>query len=129
MTPVGQPLDQGLPVFALAFSADGKTLATGGADNAVWLWDLTDPAHVSQIGQPLRGHTDSISGLVFAPDGKALLSGSRDRTVRASDLDLERVIRRICASTGSPLNEGNWPQVVSPDLPFREPCTGTVPAR
>ena len=39
----------------VAFSPDGHTLAAGSADGRIWLWNVTDPAHATQIGQPLTG--------------------------------------------------------------------------
>ena len=68
--------------FALTFSADGLTLASGGADRSIKLWDAI-------TGDPLAtltGHTDRISGLAFSPNGKTLASGSFDRTVKLWDV-------------------------------------------
>lgn len=77
--PLGDPL-QGHPdfVFALAFSPDGKLLATGGQDKTIRLWDLgTGEA----AGLPLNRHLDSVTSLAFSPDGALLASGSLDNTL------------------------------------------------
>jgi WD40 repeat protein len=37
---IGRPLNHSGAVFAVVFSPDGKTLATGSADNKAWLWKL-----------------------------------------------------------------------------------------
>jgi Trypsin-like peptidase domain/WD domain, G-beta repeat len=56
-------------VVSVAFSPDGKTLATASADTTVRLWNLTDPTHPSLLAQPLTGHTDGVVSVAFSPDG------------------------------------------------------------
>jgi WD40 repeat protein len=71
-------------VLSLAFSPDGKTLASGGgfADSDIRLWDAVTG---KQIGQ-LEGHDSWVSALVFSPDGKKLISSSADQTIRTWDV-------------------------------------------
>src|SRR5262249_2556878 len=53
---IGQPLQgHGDTVLSVAFSPDGKTLASGSADGVIILWDV---ATRQPIGQPLKGHDD-----------------------------------------------------------------------
>jgi WD40 repeat protein len=68
-------------VNAVAFSPDGKTLASASRDRTVKLWDAGSGATL----QKLVGHTNGVSAVAFSPDGKTLASASRDRTVKLWD--------------------------------------------
>jgi WD40 repeat protein len=79
---IAEPLSGHLStVNAVAFTADGQILATGGGDGSVLLWDLTNRNRPKQIAYRLTGHRDSISSVTFTPDGHTLIAGSYDNTV------------------------------------------------
>lgn len=81
--PVCQPLTGHTgTVFRMAFSPDGRLLATGSTDTTARLWDT---ATGQPVGEPLTGHTECVAGVAFSPDGRLLATGSLDRTVRLWD--------------------------------------------
>jgi WD40 repeat protein/energy-coupling factor transporter ATP-binding protein EcfA2 len=67
----------------VAFSLDGKLLATASRDTTARLWDATSG---KQRGQPLRGHEDAVLDVTFSPDGGLLATAGRDGTVRLWDV-------------------------------------------
>jgi WD40 repeat protein len=61
-------------VNSVAFSPDGKSLASGSSDGTIKLWDV---AH-GTLSQTLTGHSGSVFSVAFSPDGKSLASGCSD---------------------------------------------------
>lgn len=89
-TPIRQPfagkwfspaLDANVLVKSLAFSPNGRILASGSWNNNIELWDASS----GKLLSTLEGHSDVVSTLAFSPDGSILASGSGDNTLRLWD--------------------------------------------
>jgi RNA polymerase sigma factor (sigma-70 family) len=71
-------------IAALAFSPDGRLLASGGSegDDRVCVWDLDSGKKLKTF----RGHHSGIGALAFSPDGRTLASGAGDSTILLWDV-------------------------------------------
>ncbi len=79
------------PVTAVAFSPDGKLMATGSSDKLARLWDAAS----GMLLRTFTGHQDEISGVAFSPDGKLLVTASRDKTARVWDCASGDLVRSL----------------------------------
>jgi len=71
------------PVWSVAFSPDGNTLAMAIDDGSVKLWDVAS----GDVKATLRGHKGPVWTTAFSPDGKSVATGSSDLTVRVWNAD------------------------------------------
>jgi RNA polymerase sigma factor (sigma-70 family) len=81
----------------LAFSPDGKLLATADADSKVRLTDV----QTGKVLHTLEGHANVAFTLAFAPDGKTLVSGSYDETARVWDVPTGKHLRTLGDNKGA----------------------------
>ena len=82
-------------VNSVCFSPDSKTIASGGDDDTVRLWDVNTGTHI----KTLTGHTGEVSSVSFSPDGSTIASGGDDNTVRLWDADTGRHIKTLKGHT------------------------------
>ena len=85
-------------VTSVAFSPDGKTLASAGRDGIVRLWDVK---RRRAPGEPLRGHASFVNDVAFSPDGRILASAGRDGVICLWDVGSRRRLGQLTGHRGA----------------------------
>lgn len=84
-------------VKALAWSPDGRRLASAGDDGEVWMTDITEGL---QVLGPLR-HAGTIRSLAFDHETRLLASGSSETTIQIWEVDTGRALTPLLSHEGS----------------------------
>jgi WD40 repeat protein len=97
-------------VYALAYSPDGRTIASAGLDGSIEFWDSRTGR---RRGAPLKAHGKDVLDLAFSPDGRVLASGSQDKTVRLWDVGTRRRVGVLKSHSGTVYSvvfspDGRW---------------------
>ena len=103
---VGTIKGHGKGIVDVAFSRDGKLIASAGSDNTIKIWDVATQREL----RTLTGHPGSIESMDFSPDGKLLASASEDGSTFLWDTGTgEHLLTLISLDDG-----GEW-MVVTPE--------------
>jgi len=104
-------------IMSLAFSLDGKMLASGGEAETVILWDAV---RLEPIIQPLYGGGGYVESLIVNSDGK-LISRNSNGVISAWDLNPYSLYRRVCTRAGRNFSQDEWKEYFSNEE-YRKTC-------
>jgi WD40 repeat protein len=101
-------------VLCVAFSPDGKIVASGGGgvDPIIKLWDVATGEEI----RTLTGHTGAVEGLSFSPNGTTLISASNDNTLKLWDVTTGQELRTFNGHTRS-ISDVPSPPMAKPWFP------------
>jgi hypothetical protein len=88
-------------VNAVAFSSDGKMLASAAGEPALFgevkLWNVAD----GKLIRTIEGHIDALYSVAISPDGKTLATGSYDQKIKLWEVATGKEIRTLSAHNGA----------------------------
>jgi WD40 repeat protein len=79
-------------LYAVTYAPDGKTIATGGADGVIRLWDAAAGESRGELTTPAK---PLFNTMAFSPDGTHLLAGGNDNIARIWDMSARRVVLEL----------------------------------
>jgi WD40 repeat protein/tRNA A-37 threonylcarbamoyl transferase component Bud32/DNA-directed RNA polymerase subunit RPC12/RpoP len=82
-------------VTSVAFSPDGRRMASGSVDRTVKLWETETGREL----RTLKGHTHRVASVAFSPDSKRMASGSWDNTLKLWETETGRELRTLKGHT------------------------------
>jgi WD40 repeat protein len=90
------PLPESGPVYGVAISPDGQTLASASSDSVIRLRNTL----TGEERRKLAGHTGIVYGIAFSPDGRTLASASTDSTIGLWNLSAGAAPRMLTGHAG-----------------------------
>jgi WD40 repeat protein len=119
-------LSSTVSVTGMAFSPNGRLLATANLTKTVILWDVTDRAAAHDLGAPGPVPTQAPREIAFSPDNTRLATVSFDSKAVLWDISevvllQEHAAERACDITGTGLDEAAWARYL-PGMSYISTC-------
>jgi WD40 repeat protein len=108
-------------VRGVGFSRDGRSLASGSADQQVRVWDV-ESRQLRTV--PLSGHDAPVTAVAFTPDGGYVASSSGDATARLWDIGFSSWAAAGCELINRNMTLNEWNELI-PDVPYERTCPQT----
>jgi WD40 repeat protein len=106
------------PIYGIAFSADGKLVASSGKDKLLRLWN---PEDGTRVGIPLVGHSDRVRSVAFSSSGDFIVSAGDDQKLLWW-LGPQNWAKALCKHLTQNMSKKQWHEWVSPDIEYHEQC-------
>ncbi len=118
-------------VSSVAFTPDGKVLASGSFDRSIRLWQIEQIdwklRKIKEYPIVLEDHNQSVTSVAFTPDGKYLASGSFDCSIRLWIASTDVLADMVCQKVLRNLTRQEWQQFMGDDIDYERTCPQLPP--
>ncbi|NHB67917.1 nSTAND1 domain-containing NTPase [Perlabentimonas gracilis] len=102
-------------ITGLAFSSDGRYMASSSYDGSVRLWHLDD---LNTLPIVFDDHETWVTSVTFTPDGKFIVSGDKNGSIKLLPVDISTIISDYCQFITRTLTPEEWNSYVGEDIEY-----------
>jgi WD40 repeat protein len=108
----------------IQFNTNLKQMATAGNDKKIKIFNIKDPADLSEPPVTLNDNDGFVLVMQFSPDGQMILSGESGgiNNLRGRPSHVDYLVSDICNIVSRNMTQGEWNNYVGKDIPHEKTC-------